>query len=72
MGVIVGAKYKAIQLSRFFVIVKNNEICKDRDIKMKNSFTWKAEAEQVCDELNKVTQEIKVIICDTDALEIKQ
>lgn len=47
------SKYKAIQLSRYWVIVKNNEICTDRHIQMKNSFSWQSEAQQVCEELNK-------------------
>jgi len=44
--------YKTIKLSRYYVIVKDNKICTDREIQMKNSFTWEAEAQQVCDDLN--------------------
>jgi len=46
------SEYKTIKLSRYYVIVKDNKICTDREIKMKNSFTWEAEAQQVCDDLN--------------------
>jgi len=63
------SKYKPIKLSRYYVIVKDNKICTDREIKMKNSFTWEAEAQQVCDDLNE--WEFKTIITDTEALRIK-
>jgi hypothetical protein len=63
------SKYKPIKLSRYYVIVKDNEICTDREIEMKNSFTWEAEAQQVCDDLNE--WELKLIIIGTGALRVK-
>ena len=63
------SEYKAIELSRHSVIVKNNKICTDRDIKTKNSFTLKEETQKVCDDLNE--WEFKTIITDTEALRVK-
>lgn len=50
-------KYKAIKLSKHCVITKNNEICTDREIQTKNSFNYLSEAQEKCDELNKLENE---------------
>ena len=63
--------YRAVQLRKFSVITRNHSQCLDREIKMKNEFTYLSEAEEVANELNKPEQEIKTVIVSKEALEGK-
>lgn len=45
-------KYEVKPARQGFVIVKQGVKCSDREIKMKNDFWSRAEAEQQCDYLN--------------------
>lgn len=50
-------KYKTLDMGRYHIIVKNGEIATDKEIGMLNSFIWESEAIQLCEDLNKDSED---------------